>query len=86
MHVIHTKPFKKQFKRLDHYKQDRVRQALRLFQENPDHMRLRIHKLQGNMSETYSMSADHDLRIIFAYEGKRLVAILLAVGKHEEVY
>lgn len=62
-----------------------VRHTLTLFTASPYDPALRNHLLHGKHRGVRSLSAGHDLRIL--YVGlKGDVALLLTVGTHEEVY
>lgn len=86
MKIIYRKPFLKQFNKLERRKQEAVNEALDLFRKDPFDLSLRNHALKGEMSNRRSMSAGFDLRIIFEERDGYAVVIMIAVGKHEEVY
>jgi len=59
--------------------------SLRLFIENPHHPRLRTHKLSGALAQLWSFTVQYDCRVIFYFaDGHR--AVLVDIGKHDEVY
>lgn len=60
----------------------KINKTITLFEKNPEHPSLRLHKLAGNGN--YSVSVDMSLRVIFHWEND--VIYLLRIGKHEEVY
>jgi len=45
---------------------------------------LKIHKLKGSLKECYAFSLTHDLRVVFSWEGGKI--ILNNIGSHDEVY
>ncbi len=52
------------------------------------HPSLRTHKLRGPLAGCWASSADYDLRVVFEYtqhDGAEAI-LLLALGKHDEVY
>ena len=53
---------------------------------NPHHPSLRLHKLQGKLSEYYSISIDMEYRIIIDFIIIDQRIYLLDVGSHDEVY
>lgn len=58
-----------------------VIKALRLLDDNEQHLSLRVHKLEGDRAGSWSASATHSLRITFERcEGKR--KRLLTCSKH----
>lgn len=60
--------------------------ALRLMELNPYHPSLRLHKLQGKLSELYSVSINISYRIAiyFIIEDDRITPV--DIGSHDEVY
>lgn len=60
--------------------------TLTLLGANPHHPSLRLHKLQGNLKEFYSVSLDLQYRIILDFIIVDEVIILLDIGAHDEVY
>ena len=60
--------------------------TLKLLEINPNHPSLRLHKLQGKLSELYSVSINISYRIsiIFLIENDKIIPIDL--GSHDEVY
>ena len=60
--------------------------TLKLLEINPNHPSLRLHKLQGKLSELYSVSISISYRIsiIFLIENDKIIPIDL--GSHDEVY
>jgi proteic killer suppression protein len=60
--------------------------TLKLLEVNPFHPSLRTHKLQGRLSEMYSVSINISYRIsiFFIIEDDQIVPI--DIGAHEEVY
>jgi len=65
-----------------------ISKQLLCFQQQPNHPSLRLHKLKGNLDETWSISVNKSIRMIFYYRqvtGERR-AVFIAVGTHKEVY
>lgn len=60
-------------------------EKLKFFSIDPFHSQLKTHKLTGNLSDFWSFSVQHDLRVIFYFENDSTV-ILTDVGSHDEVY
>ena len=60
--------------------------TLKILELNPFHPSLRLHKLQGRLSELYSVSINISYRmtIIFMIEDDKIIPIDL--GSHDEVY
>ena len=81
----YEKKAKKFFKKHSYLK-DKYIKTIRILQSNPHHPSLRLHKLQGNLKDFYSVSIDMEYRIIidFIIVDKRI--ILIDIGSHNEVY
>lgn len=62
----------------------KVKEKMSLFEVNPLHPSLRLHKLQGKMVTDWSITIEQDLRLIFTYVKDGI--LLIDIGKHEEVY
>ena len=60
--------------------------TLKILEINPFHPSLRLHKLQGRLSQLYSVSINISYRmtIIFMIEDDKIIPIDL--GSHEDVY
>ncbi len=66
----------------------KIVKQLKLFEQHPTHPSLRLHKLKGNLQETWSISITMAVRMVFYY---RIVittkqAVFFNIGTHEEVY
>ena len=62
----------------------KIKERVRLFQINPNHSSLKLHKLKGQNKELWSFSIEEDLRILLVLvDGK---ALLLDIGRHEDIY
>ena len=65
-----------------------IAQKLLQFSKNPQHSSLRLHKLQGELRGTWSISITHSTRMVFYYRevmGEKR-ATFISVGTHKEVY
>jgi addiction module RelE/StbE family toxin len=62
----------------------KIKKQLKLFAENPRHPSLRTHKLQGNLSDSWSISIERNIRILFYKNNEEVVFFL--IGTHEQVY
>ena len=65
-----------------------ISSQLHIFQINPKHPSLRLHKLAGSHQESWSVSVNMSYRLLFYYasENQEISVVFFAVGKHEEVY
>ena len=56
-----------------------------MFSENPFNPSLKTHKLSGKLRDCWAFSCGYDCRIIFKFI-RDDEALLIDIGKHEEVY
>jgi len=79
---------KKLFKFLKKHRDivERYKKTIRLMELNPYHPSLRLHKLQGRLSNLHSVSIDMQYRISieFYIEDDHIVPI--NIGTHDDVY
>lgn len=62
----------------------KIESKLKLFLFDKNHNSLRLHKIKSDGFDTWSISVDMGLRILFVY---RYYGILLInIGSHDEVY
>ena len=76
---------KKFFKKHPDLKQ-KYKKTLKLLATDPFHPSLRLHKLQGNLKEYYSVSLDLKTRIILDFVIIENKIYLIDIGTHDEVY
>lgn len=62
----------------------KIQKQLKLFKENIKHPSLRTHKLKGNLVNTWSISIEGNVRLIYSIKKKE--AIFFKIGNHDEVY
>lgn len=62
------------------------RKTLQLLELNPGHPSLRLHKLEGKLSDYYSVSINVTYRITIDFYIRERKIIPINVGKHEDVY
>ncbi|MCC8048074.1 MAG: type II toxin-antitoxin system YafQ family toxin [Oscillospiraceae bacterium] len=79
--ITPTKRFEKHFKSLTAQEKAQLKSKLQLLAENPLHPSLRTKRIQGTKG-LFECSVNMDIRIIWYYEGDRLI-ILLDVGHHD---
>ena len=60
--------------------------TLKLLEINPKHPSLRLHKLDGKLSELYSVSINISYRICIDFLIENDIIIPIDVGRHDEVY
>lgn len=88
MHVLFDKDLLKkigEIKRKNAKLYKRIEKQLTLFEKNPKHHSLRIHKLAGNLRNSWSISLDRSYRMVYRVTtfGD---AYFYAIGTHSEVY
>ena len=77
----YTPRFQKHFKTLSSAEKKQLKNRLVLLSENPFHPSLRTKRIQGS-DGLFECSVNMDIRIIWYYEGNRMI-ILLDVGHHD---
>lgn len=60
------------------------KKTLTLFIEDPNHSKLKNHKLKGKMRPKRALFIDDDCRVVYIEESDSY--LFLDVGKHDEVY
>jgi mRNA-degrading endonuclease YafQ of YafQ-DinJ toxin-antitoxin module len=73
------------YKKLNVHLQEEVKDKVALFLNQTNHLKLKVHKLKGELEGRYSFSINYKIRIVFRYEDEH-TATLLYVGSHDEVY
>jgi len=73
--------FKKHYKKLNTVEKKQITSKLILLSKNPSHPSLRTKQIQGT-DRLFESSANMDIRIIWYYEGDKLIA-LVDVGHHD---
>ena len=62
------------------------KKTLELLEMNPKHPSLRLHKLQGKLSDLYSVSINTSYRITMEFIIQENKIIPIYLGDHDEVY
>ena len=86
MQLFRHKNFTKQYHKLNSKQRSLVDEAIFLFYKNPLNPKLRNHPLKGKYKGCNSVDVAFDLRIIFKQEKNYVVAVLLKVGSHSQLY
>jgi addiction module RelE/StbE family toxin len=85
--VLYSARFKKKLKNLIKSRRElgaEIGEIIQLLLDDPKNLGLRLHKLNDDLGEYWSVAVNDDLRIVFYYLGNTVV--LLNIGTHEEVY
>jgi len=77
----YTPRFQKHYKKLVAREKKQLANKLKLLAENPMHPSLRTKRIQGT-DDLFECSVNMDIRIIWFYEGERII-VLLDAGHHD---
>ena len=61
-----------------------IKKRLDLFKNSPKHHSLRLHKLRGNLSNTWSISVNKSFRLVYVEEENSYY--FFDLGFHDEIY
>jgi len=62
----------------------KLQKQLKIFKEDVKHPSLRTHKLKGKLANTWSISVEGNVRLIYTIKNNE--AIFFKIGSHDEVY
>jgi len=62
----------------------KIQKQLKTFKENVKHPSLRTHKLKGNLSNSWSITIEGNMRMIYTIKNNE--ALFFKIGSHDEVY
>lgn len=62
----------------------KIQKQLKLFQINPRHKSLRLHKITREVKSVWSISIDKSIRMLYIDEDEAFY--FFAIGSHDEVY
>ena len=82
MEVAYKPSFLRQFKKLPKDLQSEAKEKITLFKEVSNHESLRVHALKGELRGYHSFSVNYKYRIVFEWERKGQVAVLMSIGDH----
>lgn len=63
----------------------RIEKQIALFEENPKHPSLRIHKLSSTINSMWSISITMSIRMVYILIDTK-TALFIRIGTHDEVY
>ncbi|MCL5028546.1 MAG: plasmid stabilization protein [Bacteroidetes bacterium] len=87
--IIYTDSYLKRAKRFIKKHPELISQygkTLKLLELNPNHPSLRLHKLQGKLSELYSVSINISYRISIYFLIDKDKIVPVDIGSHDDVY
>ena len=64
---------------------EKIQQQILLFESNPRHPSLRLHKLSGTLDNMWSLSITMSIRMVYRLTNKE-TAYFVDIGTHDEVY
>jgi addiction module RelE/StbE family toxin len=76
----------KAFSKLSLKKQTKIKNTIKIFQNNPHDPRLNNHALHGKDAGKRAISAGGDLRLVFKQENNYQLVIFVRVGSHNQAY
>jgi mRNA-degrading endonuclease YafQ of YafQ-DinJ toxin-antitoxin module len=79
--IVISKQFARQFRKLDNHLKDEVVEKLELLKDPTNHHALKVHKLNGRLTNKYSFSVNYKVRVVFSYPVPTEIFLLL-VGSH----
>ena len=88
MHIILSPEVIKDLKKIKQKNvklSERIQKQLYLFSTNPKHPSLRIHELNANMSNLWSVSITMSVRMVYKLLSEDK-AYFVKIGTHKEVY
>jgi addiction module RelE/StbE family toxin len=82
MIIIYSPHFERLYKKLPDGVKDDAEIAERLFRNNPQDARLRVHKLSGRLLDYWSFSVGYEYRIVFHYGSIKEEVFFDLIGNH----
>jgi len=64
---------------------EKIQRQILLFESNPRHPSLRLHKLSGTFNNMWSLSVTLSIRMVYRLLSKE-TAYFVDIGTHDEVY
>lgn len=82
MRILYLEKFRKEYKKLPEKIKEIAEKKEKFFRKNPFDLRLKAHKLHGELGEFWAFSINYQYRIIFDFADKNTVRFY-SVGKHD---
>lgn len=83
MIIIYSPRFARLYKKLPDGVKDDAELAEETFRINPRDARLRVHKLNGRLSDYWSFSVNREYRIVFYYGNSKEDVFFDLIGNHD---
>ena len=89
--LVLSSHFKKAYKKIVRkipLLQEQIDSSIKLLEKDIYDVKLKTHKLSGELLGCYACSCGYDCRIIFTVEGENNVQtiLLITIGSHDEIY
>ena len=88
--IAFSSSFKRAFKKRVGSRKDleeKFWQRVEIFRSNPFDLRLRTHKLSGELREYWSFTIEYEIRVVFQFAAKIAPCFKTQdIGTHDEVY
>jgi mRNA-degrading endonuclease RelE of RelBE toxin-antitoxin system len=80
--IVYSDRFEMDIRKLSREDQNSVLRKLWILRDNPFYRSLRTKKIQGDREERYESSINMDIRILWRFDGERII-VVLKVGHHD---
>lgn len=80
--IEYSPKFARMYTKLPRSTKNAAEEKEKIFRQNPFDLRLKTHKLTGQLKKYWAFSIDYRYRILFSFEGKGLVRFH-TVGTHD---
>ena len=87
--LVWNAKFKKKYKKWSKKNPELIEiysEKILLFEKNPFTNTLKTHPLTGRLESFWALRITFDHRLIFKFDKEKTVAVLVNIGKHDEVY
>ncbi len=84
--ITYAPSFIRRYKKLHPNLKEEVKEQITQFKSEKNHPKLKVHKLGGNLKNTFAFSVNYKVRIIFEFGVTKNQVNLLLVGDHDDVY
>jgi len=83
MKILYSPCFARLYKKLPENIKDKAEIAEKIFRNNPQDARLRVHRLSGRLAGCWAFSIDYNYRIVFRYGAGKENIYFDLVGDHD---
>lgn len=82
MEIAYKPTFLRELKKLSFPLQEEALEKIEQFRDSKNHSSLKVHALHGKLKGYLSFSINYRYRIVFLWEIKNKLAILVTIGDH----